>query len=35
MEEFLKNKDSKNASMDDRMTALVGYYNSLLQSGAK
>lgn len=35
LEEFLKNKDSKNASMDDRMTAVVNYYNSLLQSPAK
>lgn len=31
LEGFLKNKDDQNASMDDRFTALVTYYNSLLQ----
>lgn len=30
LEEFLKTKDSKDASMDIRMTALILYYNTLL-----
>jgi hypothetical protein len=29
LEEFLKNKDDKQASMDDRFKALVDYYNTL------
>jgi hypothetical protein len=29
LEEFLKNKDSKDLSLDDRFLALVEYYNSL------
>ena len=29
LEEFLNSKDNKKASMDDRFTALVEYYNSL------
>ncbi len=31
LEEFLRNKDEKNSSMEDRYTALVNYYNSLLK----
>jgi len=30
IEDYLKNKDNKNLSMDDRMAALIAYYNSLL-----
>jgi hypothetical protein len=32
LEEFLKNKDDKNKSMDERFIALVEYYNSLMKS---
>ena len=31
LEEFLKNKDDKNASVDDRFVALIEYYNTLLK----
>jgi len=31
LEEFLKTKDDKNASMDDRFVALIEYYNNLLK----
>jgi hypothetical protein len=31
LEEFLKSKDDKNSSMDDRFLALINYYNSLFK----
>ena len=31
LEEFLKTRDDKSLSMDDRMTALIAYYNSLFK----
>jgi len=31
LEEYLKTKDNKNLSTDDRMTALIAYYNSLFK----
>jgi hypothetical protein len=31
LEAFLRTRDDRNASMDDRMTAIIEYYNSLLK----